>query len=89
MKPKQVSFKVAKDSDIPLNGKQLDLLALIGDAGADGALVYGRGPTETVEALAVRGLVLPRFHVQVVIMGKLEKRTQWILSGTGKAQLGS
>jgi hypothetical protein len=88
MKPKQVDFKAAKASDIPLNGKQLDLLALIGDAGSDGALVHGRGPTETVAALLTRCLVTPKDgSVAVVIMGRLEYRKLYVLTAKGQGML--
>jgi hypothetical protein len=88
MKPKQVDFKAAKASDIPLNGKQLDMLVLIADAGADGALVYGRGPTETVAALLTRCLVTPKDgSVAVVIMGRLEYRKLYVLTAKGQGML--
>lgn len=89
MKPKQVKFQVAKDSDIPLNAKQMDMLALLGDAGPDGAVVYGRGPTETVKALKARELVATNGIVLVVVMGKLEDRPLWCLTAKGAASLGT
>jgi len=86
---KQVSFQAVKPEDIPLNGKQLDMLVLLADAGQDGALVYGRGPTETVDALEARGLVCVHCLALVVVMGKLEDRKVWCLTEKGKATIGS
>lgn len=87
-KPKQVQFRKASSSDIPLNGKQLDMLALLLDAGPEGAAVYGRGPTETVEALFSRGLATRRCLVNVIVMGKLEPKALWILTDKGRLLLG-
>jgi hypothetical protein len=88
MKPKQVDFKAAKASDIPLNGKQLDLLVLICDVGGGGAIVYGRGPTETVEALKARGLVVALASVPVIVLGKIEHRPKWGITEKGKLLVG-
>ena len=85
--PKQVKFQATKPSELPLNGKQLDLLALVGDAGPDGAIVYGKGPDATIYALERRGLVEQRSSVWVIVMGKLERRALWILSLKGKDAL--
>lgn len=85
----QVGFRKAKAEDIPLNGKQLDLLALLSDAGPDGAVVYGKGPSTTVDALEARGLVCVHCLAMVVVMGKLEERKVWCVTEKGKASLGS
>jgi hypothetical protein len=87
MSKEQVTFKPVKASEMPLNGKQLDLLALVSDAGESGCLVYGRGPTETIDALAARGLVVSSDMVQVIVMGKLENRTLWTITEKGKLLL--
>jgi hypothetical protein len=86
--PKQVKFQATKPSELPLNGKQLDLLALVGDAGPDGAIVYCKGPDATIHALANRGLVEHAGKVTVVVMGQLEDRFLWKLSAKGKTILG-
>ena len=88
MSKEQVPFKPVKASEMPLNGKQLDLLAMIGDMGREGAVVYGRGPTETVAALAARGLVEKASFVQVIVMGKNEGRALWRVTEKGKVALG-
>lgn len=90
MSKEQVPFKSIKASEMPLNGKQLDLLALVSDAGESGCLVHGRGPTETVAALLNRCLVQPKpgaAMIAAVIMGKLEYRKLYVLTEKGKLLL--
>lgn len=73
-----------------LNSGQRSLLRLIGDSGNDGCLIYGRGPTETANALARRGLVrLTGDRVDVVSMGKLETRHKWRVTAAGELALAS
>ena len=73
---------------VVLNGKQQRLLTLLCRAGSEGALVYGRGPTETVRALKDRGLVAAVWRRSVIQMDVLETREQWVLTPQGKAALG-
>lgn len=91
MTKEPIKFQATKASELPLNGRQLDLLALVGDAGEAGAIVYGRGPTETVHALQARQLVecIVGGAVQVIVLGKIERRSLWRLTAKGKASLGA
>lgn len=71
-----------------LNSKQRELLALIAKASdsgeRSGAVVYGRGYTETVAALERRGLVQKvGAMILVASMGKLETRHRWMLTDLG------
>lgn len=67
-----------------LNKTQLALLCLVGRAGNDGCLIYGRGPTATIDALASRGLVeRVGGFIRVLVMGNLEIRHRYAITPAG------